>query len=120
MWEDRKLEYPGLDTSVSPPSPSDPALLHLPKKVCQSFYLLQLFHPIVGHCGLFEDYLDLGVRAIINPEIRCYLEKAEDGATNREETELGVGVAGLGIERGYGEEDAEGEVVEEDENGDGK
>lgn len=81
---------------------------------------MQLYHPIVGHGGLFEDYLDLGVRAVINPEIRCYLEKAEDGPVDREETELGVGVAGIGIQRGDGEDDAEGELVEVEGNGDGK
>lgn len=37
---------------------------------------------MVGHNGIFEDYLDLGVRAVIDPQIRCYLEKTEDNTDN--------------------------------------
>ncbi|ELR08706.1 hypothetical protein GMDG_03388 [Pseudogymnoascus destructans 20631-21] len=79
MWEDRKMEYPELDTS--------------------------LCYPMIGHNGIFEDYLDLGIRAVINPEIRCYLEKMEDG-TNYD-SEIGEGVSNLEFAELGIEEDGE-------------
>ncbi|KFY88471.1 hypothetical protein V500_06320 [Pseudogymnoascus sp. VKM F-4518 (FW-2643)] len=73
---------------------------------------------MVGHNGVFEDYLDLGVRAVINPEIRCYLEKIEDGA-DKVESELGEGVSNLGLQGPAVEEVAEAVVVKEEGAGNG-
>ncbi|OBT83391.1 hypothetical protein VE02_08743 [Pseudogymnoascus sp. 03VT05] len=81
MWEERKMDYPQLDTG--------------------------LCYPMIGHKGIFEDYLDLGIRAVINPEIRCYLEKLEDGTNYDSESELGEAVYSLDLEALSDEEDAE-------------
>ncbi|OBT46074.1 hypothetical protein VE00_02808 [Pseudogymnoascus sp. WSF 3629] len=81
MWEERKMEYPELDT--------------------------KLYWPMIGHKGIFEDYLDLNIRAVINPEIRCYLEKLEDGTNYDSESELEEGVSNLELEGDDDEEDAE-------------
>ncbi|KFY34188.1 hypothetical protein V495_08200, partial [Pseudogymnoascus sp. VKM F-4514 (FW-929)] len=83
MWEDKTREYPDLDTSLR--------------------------HPMVGHNGIFEDYLDLAVRAVINPEIRCYLEKMEDNGIDLSDEKLGEALSNLSI---IGLEDKE-----EDDNG---
>lgn len=73
---------------------------------------------MVGHNGVFEDYLDLAVRAVINPEIRCYLEKIEDGA-DKAESELGEGVSNLELKGPAVEEVAETVVVKEEGDGNG-
>ncbi|OBT61873.1 hypothetical protein VE03_08719 [Pseudogymnoascus sp. 23342-1-I1] len=70
MWEERGVDYPELDVSLR--------------------------YPIVGENGIFEDYGDLGVRAVISPEIRCHLEKAEDG-TDDLQSDLVESVADLGL-----------------------
>lgn len=70
---------------------------------------------MVGHNGIFEDYLDLGVRAVIDPQIRCYLEKTEDNTDNYD-SYLGEAVYNLDLEGiTAGEEVAEGVVVKTDE-----
>lgn len=69
---------------------------------------------MVGHNGIFEDYLDLGVRAVVDPQIRCYLEKTEDN-TNNYDSYLGEAVYNLDLEGiTTGEEVAEGVVVKTD------
>ncbi|KFY71681.1 hypothetical protein V499_08134 [Pseudogymnoascus sp. VKM F-103] len=88
MWEDRKMDYPELDT--------------------------RLCYPMIGHKGTFEDYLDLGIRAVINPEIRCYLEKMEDGTNYDSESELGEAVYSLDLDGFDPEDDAEGDTEVEE------
>lgn len=69
---------------------------------------------MIGHNGIFEDYLDLGIRAVINPEIRCYLEKMEDGTNYDSESELGESVYGLDLQEFDPEDDAEGDTETEE------
>ncbi|OBT96457.1 hypothetical protein VE01_05622 [Pseudogymnoascus verrucosus] len=91
MWEDRKMDYPELNT--------------------------RLCYPMIGHKGIFEDYLDLGIRAVINPEIRCYLEKMEDGTNYDSESELGEAVYSLDLDGFDPEDDAEGDTEVEEATG---
>jgi hypothetical protein len=76
---------------------------------------------MVGHNGIFEDYMDLAVRAVINPEIRCYLEKMEDIGTDLSDAEelrdalSNLSIIGLGDK----EEDDKGVESSEEEDDDG-
>ncbi|KFY27079.1 hypothetical protein V493_03704 [Pseudogymnoascus sp. VKM F-4281 (FW-2241)] len=87
MWEERRNECPGMDIS--------------------------LCYPIVGHNGIFEDYRDLAIRAVINPEICCYLEKMEDGE-DYAERELEESVSNIGIAGVSTDDDTEDVVIKEE------
>ncbi|KFX86134.1 hypothetical protein V490_09209, partial [Pseudogymnoascus sp. VKM F-3557] len=90
MWEDKAREYPDLDTSLR--------------------------HPMVGHNGIFEDYLDLAVRAVINPEIKCYLEKMEDNGIDLSDKQVREALSNLSIiGLGDKEEDDNGNESSEEE-----
>ncbi|KFY42196.1 hypothetical protein V494_02532 [Pseudogymnoascus sp. VKM F-4513 (FW-928)] len=91
MWEERKDEYPELD--------------------------ITLYHPTIGHGGIFADYLDLGVRAVIHRDIRAYLEKREDGNDEFAEEGLESAVSNLeiaGLCDDYDADDDGGDAYDDD------